>query len=80
MIGAQLDGLQLEFAHHALSANMDVRRFIAVKAVKEESVWAFDIGDSGHVALFYLLQLEVSLPLHRLAQLIHVGMGALMPT
>jgi len=54
---------------------MDVRGLIAVKAVKEESVWAFDIGDSGHVALFYLLQLEVSLPSGRLAQLIHGGVG-----
>jgi hypothetical protein len=75
VVGAQFDRFQPEFAHHALSANMDVQGFIAVKAVKEEPVWAFDIYDSRHVAVFYLLQLEVSLPSSRLAQSGHGGVG-----
>ena len=48
MIGTQRDRSQPKFTHHPLTAHMDMRRFMAIKAVEEQAVGSWDIGNRGH--------------------------------
>src|SRR5262245_2580458 len=48
MIGTQCDRCQPKFTDHTLPAHMDMRRFMAIKAVEEQTVGAWDIGNRGH--------------------------------
>src|SRR5262249_47833941 len=48
MIGTQCDRSQPKFTHHTLTAHMDMRRFMAIKAVEEQAVGSWDIGNRGH--------------------------------
>jgi len=43
MGGGERDRLQAEFARAAIPLHMNVRRFVAVKAVEEEAIWAREI-------------------------------------
>ena len=48
MIRTEGDGRQPKFTHHPLALDMDVRRFLAVKAVEEHAVGARNIRNRWH--------------------------------
>jgi hypothetical protein len=52
LILGELNGLKPELARLALSADMNVRRFIAIDAVEIEEVRARDAMNSGHAGNF----------------------------
>jgi len=68
VIGAQFDGLQPKFADHMLSLNVHMHGLVAVKAVKEKSVWARDTYYARHIRSFDLFWFELPLSPDRIAQ------------
>jgi hypothetical protein len=47
-IGTQCDRSEPKFTDHTLTAHMDRRRFMAIKAVEEQAGGSWDIGNRGH--------------------------------
>jgi hypothetical protein len=54
MIRAEDNGCEPKFTDHSFTLDMDVRRFLTVKAVEEHPVGAWKIGNRGHA--LYLIQ------------------------
>jgi hypothetical protein len=50
MIRAQRDWSQPKLTHHPLAAHVDMRRFLTIKAVEEQAIWAWDIGNRWHAS------------------------------
>jgi hypothetical protein len=48
MIYTEGNGREPKLTDHPFTLDMDVRRFLTVKAVKEHAVGAWDIGHRGH--------------------------------
>jgi hypothetical protein len=48
MIRTQHNRSEPKLAHHPLAAYVDMRRFITVKAVEEQAIRAWDIGNCWH--------------------------------
>jgi hypothetical protein len=47
----EIDRFQPKFANHFIPLHMDVFRFAAIEAIKEEAIGAWDIFDSWHLFL-----------------------------
>jgi hypothetical protein len=59
MIHTQGNWGQPKLSHHPLAAHMDVRRFITIKAVEEQAIGTWDIGNCGHATCLKLFQENV---------------------
>src|SRR5262245_50926787 len=52
MIHTQGNRGQPKLTHHPLAAHMDVRRFMTIKAVEEQAIGTWNIGNRGHASAF----------------------------
>jgi hypothetical protein len=50
MIRAQRDWSQPKLTYHPLTAHVDMRRFLTIKAIEEQAIGAWDIGNRWHVS------------------------------
>jgi hypothetical protein len=50
MIRAQRDWSQPKLTPHSLAAHMDMRRFLTIKAIEEQAIGAWDIGNRWHAS------------------------------
>src|SRR5215468_10017138 len=50
MIHTQGNRGQPNLTHHPLAAHMDVRRFMTIKAVEEQAIGTWNIGNRGHAS------------------------------
>src|SRR5262245_58478227 len=52
MIRTQGKRGQPKLTHHPLAAHMDVRWFVTIKAVEEQAIGTWKIGNRGHASAF----------------------------
>ena len=50
MIRTQRDWRQPKLTHHPLAAHVDMRRFLTIKAIEEQAIGAWDIGNHWHAS------------------------------
>src|SRR5262249_16269104 len=55
MIHTQDNQEQPKLTHHPLAAHMDMRRFMTIKAVEEQAIGTWNIGNRGHAIRLQLL-------------------------
>ncbi len=48
MIGTSRDWRQPKLTHHPLATHVDMRWFVTIKAVEEQAIGAWDMGNRGH--------------------------------
>ncbi len=56
MIHTQGNRGQPKLTYHPLAAHMDVRRFMTIKAIEEQAIGTWNIGNRGHAIRLKLLQ------------------------